>query len=385
MTRQRILVFRIGNLGDSLIALPALWFLREHFADAHLSLLCNQSPQSRELAASDLLRDTGLFDGFLHYRGALSTVPLAGKLLDYGRLLATLRYHAFDQLVYLPPTRRTPAEVERDLRFFRLAGIRTILGADWEPPQPAAPQAASARPLQPQPLEAQNLLDRLAASGLPVPVLDASRADVGTTAATRRDVASWIDRQPDCGRRTWIGLGIGSKMPAKQWPVDRYQQVVAQLIRDVDLWPVVFGGPEDRLQAESLVARWGRGYVAAGQLTLGQSAAALERCALYLGNDTGTMHLAAAADVPCVALFSARDWPGKWFPLGSHHIVLRKPLECEGCLLVACADRDNECLRRISVAEVYQACRQLLARSGQHPPATTVVRRPVRQTTAAIQ
>jgi ADP-heptose:LPS heptosyltransferase len=122
----------------------------------------------------------------------------------------------------------------------------------------------------------------------------------------------------------------------------------------------VFGGREDREIGDRLIDNWGRGYDAAGALGLRPAAAALKRCALFLGNDTGTMHMAAAVGVPCVAVFSSRERPGVWFPHGDNHRVFRSQIECEGCGLVECVERQNECLRRISANEVLNACRQRL-------------------------
>jgi len=65
--------------------------------------------------------------------------------------------------------------------------------------------------------------------------------------------------------------------------------------------------------------------------------------------------------VPCVVTFSSRDRPGLWFPQGSGHRVFRSQIECEGCGLVQCIERQNECLKRISADEVLEACRSMLA------------------------
>ena len=93
-----------------------------------------------------------------------------------------------------------------------------------------------------------------------------------------------------------------------------------------------------------------------------QSAALLDRCKLFVGNDTGTMHLAAAGGLPCVALFSARDEQGKWDPMGGPHHVIRKSVPCAGCMLVQCVERDRLCLRLIEVDEVVAAAEDLLRR-----------------------
>jgi ADP-heptose:LPS heptosyltransferase len=72
------------------------------------------------------------------------------------------------------------------------------------------------------------------------------------------------------------------------------------------------------------------------------------------------MHLAACAQIPCVAIFSSRDWPGAWYPYNVEARVFRSDIECEGCYLVECVERQNECLKRISVEQVLSACREML-------------------------
>jgi ADP-heptose:LPS heptosyltransferase len=133
------------------------------------------------------------------------------------------------------------------------------------------------------------------------------------------------------------------------------------LVAEHDVWPVVFGGLSDRAMGDTLVGDWGRGYNAAGALALRPAAAALKRCQLYLGNDTGTMHLAAAVGVPCAAIFSARDFPGRWYPNGEGHRVFRSPIDCEGCGLLECIERRSECLRRITSDVVLAGCVEILS------------------------
>ena len=85
------------------------------------------------------------------------------------------------------------------------------------------------------------------------------------------------------------------------------------------------------------------------------AAAALGRCALYLGNDTGTMHLAAAVGTPCVAIFAAIDQANRWKPFGVHNALFRTRVECEVCLSPECFN-DNICLRQINAEDVFEAC-----------------------------
>jgi ADP-heptose:LPS heptosyltransferase len=152
-------------------------------------------------------------------------------------------------------------------------------------------------------------------------------------------------------------------MPAKRWPAERFESVARTLVDRHDLWPVVFGGREDMEAGANLLKACGRGYNAAGQLGVRAAAVALGRCRFYVGNDTGTMHLAAAGGAPCVAVFSSRDWPGAWDPYGVDREILRTQIDCQGCYLEECVTRKNECLTRISTTEVLQACESLIERN----------------------
>ena len=356
---RRMLVFRIGQLGDTVVALPALWVLRQQFPQAHLTLLCDRHPGKRHVLASDLLAGAGVLDGFESY---VVDGSFVGRLLRPVRMLALvarLRRGGYDTLAYLAPSTRRPAEVARDRNVFAAAGIRHFLGMAGFAP---LPKKVAGQPLGATPAESDLLLARLAADGLPVPGPGQGSLELGVGAAEAQQVSSWLHGQPADGGRRWGGVGPGSKMPAKRWPEERFQTVISHLIASHDIWPVVFGGTEDRAVGDRLIATAGRGYNAAGQLSLRGSVAALKRCALYLGNDTGTMHLAAAARVPCVALFSSREWPGMWFPYGVEQRVLRTPIECEGCALVECHEHGNECLGRILPEAVSAACQQWLGR-----------------------
>lgn len=356
---MRILVFRIGQLGDTIVALPAMWVIRRHFPTAHLTLLSDRHPGKPYVLAADLLKGAGIFD---HFDSYLVDDSAGGRMLRAVRmaqLLIKLRRQHYDALVYLAPSTRTSQQVERDRKFFGLAGLKQFYGMNGFR---ALPRKVPGQPLGATPSEADLLLERLAADGLPVPPAGQGSLELRLGAAEETEVKSWLNQLPDDGGRPWIGIGPGSKMPAKRWPETQFREVVARLIGEFDLWPVVFGGPEDNAIGERLFASWQRGHNAAGALSLRGAAVALKRCRFYLGNDTGTMHLAAAAGVPCVAVFSAREWPGMWFPYGVDQKIFRKQIECEGCGLLECVDRDNECLSATSAAKVLGACRDILTR-----------------------
>ena len=89
----------------------------------------------------------------------------------------------------------------------------------------------------------------------------------------------------------------------------------------------------------------------------------LARCRAFVGNDSGALHLAAAAGIPCIAVFSARDRGTGWHPYGARHVVLDHDVPCRGCMLVECVEQQNLCTRLVTVEEVEQACSRALERA----------------------
>ncbi len=352
---RRILIFRIGQLGDTIVALPSIRAVRDHFPDAHLALLCDKHPKKSYVLASGLFEGTGLFDEFLYYPVTdPGEIPRPWHLIS---LLAAIRKARFDTLVYLAPSARTSQQMARDKRFFTSAGIKTFIGMHNLPP---FPEKVPGRPLEGTMPEVDWLLSRLVKDGIPIPPPGKAVLDLHLGAVEDKNVSAWLrDLSPD-GNRPWIGVGIGAKQPVNKWPVERYGEVISELIRRFDVWPVVFGGPGEQPVADQLIQGWGRGYNAAGTLGVRTAAAALKRCVLFIGNDTGTMHLASAAGVPCVGIYSSRQWPGLWEPYGVERKIFRTDIDCEGCGLSECLVRKNECINTIQPAEVIAACGQIL-------------------------
>ena len=355
---EKILIFRTGQMGDTLVSVPAFRAVREHFPDARLMLLCDTQVGRKYARASGVLEGTGLIDDYLSYPVDSSRLGRIFRPSLMLALLARLRIERFDTLVYLLQSRRAPGLVARDIRFFRLAGIGRFIGTEGFYP---LPKKVAGKPLPSVPHETDLILARLAKSGIPVPSPGEAIFDLSIGSRKKAAVEQWLKTLPPDDGRRWFAVGPGSKMQAKRWPVDRYEKVGKYLIEAYDLWPVVFGGPEDKAVAEALVSKWRCGYVAAGQFSMREVIAAMKNCIFFIGNDAGTMHMAVAAGLKCVALFSSRDFPGKWYPYGKGHVVLRTPISCEGCMLTDCIEQRMKCILSINTDQVLDACGKILA------------------------
>lgn len=352
MTVKRLLIYRFGQIGDTVAALPALWHLRAQFPDAHFTLLSEVPGQGGGLSPRQVLPASGLIQNYENYSGGRSFSSLWSQFWTVLRL----RRQRFDALAYLLPTIRSSASRRRDEAFFKLTGIPKRLGFLGFPDD-ALPRKSDGS-LETVPHEADALLHRLSLDGLPEIPAGQGRMDLAITPAERQVASDWLERHGML-RKPWFALCNGSKWESKRWPEERYLEVVRRLIDPYDLTPIVFGGREDVESGHRLIEQLGRGACAAGDLSVRESAAMLEQARFYLGNDTGVMHLAAAVGTRCVGIFSSLDWPGRWSPYGGGHEVLRFAVPCAGCLSQTCS-QNHECLTGIQSAQVIDACRRLL-------------------------
>ena len=164
-------------------------------------------------------------------------------------------------------------------------------------------------------------------------------------------------------QRILVGMCPWSKQPVKRWPVERYEELGKRIITGLNADLVIVGGQEEADVGKGISQSWpdNRWAILAGKLGILETAEVLRRCILYVGNDTGAMHLAAAAGTPCVAIFAAKDPPESWHPYGNNHVVLRKFVSCRNCYLTECYENGLRCLTEISLDEVFEECKNMWA------------------------
>lgn len=166
----------------------------------------------------------------------------------------------------------------------------------------------------------------------------------------------------------------------RRWPLARYRALIARLLaHDQTCRVVLIGAPEDRPYVAQLTAALPASPRLAdlcGALSITELVRLLQRAHLFIGNDSGPLHLAAAAGVPTVSFFGP-ETPAMYGPKGDAHTVLYKGIACSPCLNVhnskdnsAC--RNNICLQAISVDEAWEAVRARLDAARRAWPAEAV-------------
>lgn len=166
--------------------------------------------------------------------------------------------------------------------------------------------------------------------------------------------------------------GSGSKK--KNWPAEKFEAVTRKLIGDYGMDVIVPCGEADADEVLRLSSHFESGGIfTAGDLEIRRLAAVLSKCRLYVGNDSGVSHIAAACGVPSVCVFGPTD-PVTWSPRGREVRIISNNAECSPCLPGRenyCADR--ECLLGVGVSEVLREAVKVAGEPGSIAPGAAAV------------
>jgi len=344
---RRVLIFRTGSLGDTVIALPCFHQIARAFPKAERVLLTQIPVHSKFTAAMAVLANTGLVHGDMRYPGGTRNL---GELL--GTILAIRRFRP-DVLVHLLP-RLTLKEARRDRMFFRLAGVRRFVGSPADVVlrhrlDPATGLRESHA----------SLLARSIAEIGDANVADLANWDLHLTAAEMdkaAEVLAPLDGMP------LLVCGPGTKMQAKDWGVDNWRALLGRLnARHPAHGLVTIGTGEERELCDSAARGWvGSKVNLAGKLSPRESAAVIGRGRVFIGPDSGPMHLAASVGVPCACVFAARNYPGVWYPAGDRNQIVFHRTDCMGCFLETCVAMQKKCILSVTVDEMELAVESAL-------------------------
>ncbi len=171
-----------------------------------------------------------------------------------------------------------------------------------------------------------------------------------------KEEASWADaflKESGYGGGPLVGINPGAAYgDAKRWHPERFAAVADRLARELKGTAVIFGGAQDRETEEAVAgAMKTKPIRAAGKTSIGHLIALISRCRLFITNDSGPMHIAAALGVPIVAVFGPTN-PATTGPMGKAAIV-RHEIECSGCLERSCPT-DRRCMESITAGEVVE-------------------------------
>lgn len=287
---ERILVIKLGALGDFIQAMQAFQAIRLHHSQADITLMTTAPFEA-------VGKRCGWFD-----RVWIDSRPYFYQVRQWWRLGRQLAAGRYDRVYDLQTS-------DRSGWYFRL-----LRGAK---PEWSGIVAGCSHPHE-NPLRdtfhsVDRLADQLAAAGIRnIPPADLSWFDA--------DVGAFV--LPD--RFALLVPGGSAHRPGKRWPPSRYAELASRLAAR-GVTPVILGGPDEQAAAETILATCPQAQSLLGRTSLLDIAGVARRAAAAIGNDTGPMHIAAAVGCPSVALFSSDSDPALCGQRGPDVTILRRP------------------------------------------------------------
>lgn len=348
---EKILIVRLSAMGDVIHTLPAAQALRDAFPKAMIGwiieerwadLLCapgtpRRGPRSAQRPLVDWVHTVNL----VGWRRSLFSLNTAEQI---ARVWNDVRSVKYDVAVDLQGAIRSAV-------LARWSGARVIYGSAQ--PREAPASMWYTHPVIPRGRHVieQNLSIAEAVIGheLAVPPVEFPKDSVA---------AARIADQIPAGKFAIVNPGAG--WGAKRWPAERYGKVARALELSSVQSIINFGPGEEELAREAQAAS--AGAAKALRFTISELIALTRRASLFIGGDTGPLHLAAALGVPVAAIFGPTD-PARNGPYGTRSVVLRNSASETSHARRA---QPDEAMMEISVDAVVDAARQLLAAESAH-------------------
>lgn len=355
---MRILLIRLRMIGDVVFTTPAIRALRRHFPQAHIAYLVEE--QAAPIVAGS------------PYLDEVIVIPLTQglrRIVDDIQIARQLRQRAFDVVIDFHGGPRGSW-----LTWLTGAPERigyTVAGRSWMYTRAIdRPRALRTRH------SVENQWDLIEPLG--VPRLDPARDPMNMleTDGARRRVDAALASAGVPHDAPLVVLHVSAGNPFRRWPLEQFAETAASLVaRNPRSYVVLTSGPSEadaadrvgQLARSALPANLTEHVARSGEFTLDELKSLVARAALYIGGDSGPLHIAATTDTAIVGLYGptlpdrSAPWRDPSIPAES---VELEGLSCRPCDQRVCVHGDFRCLSRITAAMVVDAAERALARAG---------------------
>jgi predicted lipopolysaccharide heptosyltransferase III len=335
----RVLVIRLRSIGDTVLTTPSLFALRRFLPQARIDILLEEW-------VAPVLEGSDLIDRVI-------TVPREGRSarvrvareLRAGKYDVVYNLHGGTTATFL--TRATGAKHRVGFEHYRYARLHNHIA-----PSPTAIwQRTSLHSVEQQ-------LALIGWSGVPVTDRPATRL-----ALTEKAERAISERLGGAGFEENDALALihpTAAFDTKRWAAEKFARVAEEL-QTRGLKPIIVVNRDETQIAESLVSQTSAQLIAMNDLSLPEVAALAARARLFIGNDSGIAHIAAAVGTPCVVIFGSSN-RAHWRPWTSRtNEIVFEELPCQPCPGYFCAEFEKpECILRVPVERVVAAIDRVL-------------------------
>jgi len=328
---RNILIIDFGQLGDVVVSLPALRALRLRFPDARITVAVGAS-------ASAIVDLSGYADATLVVdRVALRDGPKVNSIWRIGKLVQDVRRAKFDFVIDLHSLSETNILGFLSGAPQRLFSRRPSRSLDFLSNFRPQPPVEDTGPLK-------HAVDRYLDVLIPLGIRNAARTpQLKTRVEDDKAVEKMLKREKADRGVPLVGIFPGAGHPSRRWPIDRFSELADRFVRNDSVRIVLFAGPEERDLLKESRGAFPPSTIVFDKLTIPQLASALARLSVFVSNDTGPMHIAAAVGTSVVILLDQRA-PRSFIPFGESHRVV-----------------SGKTITQLTVEQAYIAAREVLA------------------------
>ncbi|MCP3872338.1 MAG: lipopolysaccharide heptosyltransferase II [Desulfobacteraceae bacterium] len=338
----KIMIRAANWVGDAIMTTPVIRAIRKNFSKAQITVLAK--PWVIPVYENNpYIDDIMFYDNNGRHRRGVGTLKLAKDLREYHFDLAILMQNAF----------------EAGLISF-LGGIKERVGYNTDARGFLLNRSIKLNPA----LKKGHLIDYYIGILKGTSLEDDGRdLDLFLSESDREFANQFLKQAQFDLSKPIIGINPGATGgTAKRWFPQRYAKLCKKLAKKYNAKILIFGGPSDKELGEFILGLSdGCCINIAGQTTLGQAFALIEKCSLFVTNDSGLMHAAAALNINQAAVIGSTDFVAT-SPSNENSIMIRIPVHCSPCLKDVCPT-DHECMDKISVDMVLETCEFLLDNS----------------------
>jgi ADP-heptose:LPS heptosyltransferase len=305
---RNILVIDFGQLGDVVLSLPALAAVRQKFPRARVTVAVGGS-------AAAVVELAGVADEVLAIdRVGLRDGPKHLSVWQIGKLVLEVRRRRFDFVIDLHSLSET------NLLGF-LSGASQRLYA--RRPTRSLDYLANFRPQPVVEDRSKHAIERYLDVLAPLGVGEVARTPrLPVREEDGRAVEELLRRAKAGHDAPLVGMFPGAGHPSRRWPVERFAELAHSLERNDSMRVVLFAGPEERALVREARGKFPSSTIVLDRLTVPQLAAAAARLSVFISNDTGPMHIAAAVGTPVVILMEHHPMFKCYIPPGERHRVV---------------------------------------------------------------
>ncbi len=331
MLEKTVIIFRIGSLGDTVVALPCFHRIARSFPNWRRIVVTDVPVSQKVTSVEGILAKSGLIDGVIYFP------PPPRKIRDFLTLWKEIRTIGPGALIYIAD--RDFTRTLRDICFFKLCGIGQVIGA------PLSRDLRLPR-VDPRTGYIEREAARLARCLAPLGAIDLNDPGLWDLCLQPDEITIADSSLAPLGGKDFIAVNIGGKVRSKNWGNENWTTLFRLVAAEFSSLALIFVGSADEYdRSAELAAVWpGQTLNLCGALGPRESAAALKRALLFVGHDSGPIHLAAASGVRCVGIFGNFNRPESWHPMGRGHRIIHNVRGID----------------KISPVEVYGAVRAIM-------------------------